>query len=147
MFFYRIKPPSINICWPFIYDACSDAKNATSAATSSGLPYRRSGIARFISTWRASGILVTASVSMVPGATQFTVMLRRPYSTAIDFDAAASAPLDAAYADRPASPLWPAMDVILIMRPYLFFSICGSAACIIKYGVVKFMCITRFNKS
>lgn len=41
---YLIRPPFIWICWPFMYAANSDAKNATKYATSSGFPNLRLGI-------------------------------------------------------------------------------------------------------
>ena len=86
-------------------------------------------------------IFFVTSVSIIPGATQFAVIPRRPYSVAIDFVADAKAHLDAAYADIPASPMYPAMDVIDIIRPYLLRTMCGTAARDRLYGTVKFTCI------
>jgi hypothetical protein len=39
-----ISPPSMLIVWPVMYAASSDARNATSAATSAGVPARPMGI-------------------------------------------------------------------------------------------------------
>ena len=39
------RPPSTPITWPVMYAAASDARNATSAATSRGVPGRPTGIA------------------------------------------------------------------------------------------------------
>lgn len=127
-----------------MYPAYSEAKNATKYATSSGLPNLRDGICWRIVSRTLGSIFLIVSVSIMPGAIQFAVMPRRPYSVAIDFVADANAPLDAAYPDMPASPIYPAIDVIEMMRPYLFFNICGTAARIRLYGTVKLTCIIVF---
>lgn len=79
---------------------------------------------------------------MIPGAMQLAVIKpRRPYSVAIDLVADANAPLEAAYADMEESPVVPAIDVMLIIRPYLFMLIIGNENLHKLYGIVKFVCI------
>ena len=91
---------------------------------------------------RSAVNIFVASVSTMPGAMQFAVKNpRRPYSAAIDFVADTNAPLEAAYADIDASPVVPAIDVMLIIRPYLLRPIIGSDNLHRLYGTVKFTCI------
>src|ERR1700738_920581 len=75
-------PPFTCSVVPVIYPACGEARNATACATSSGLPSRPSGICAFSAVCCSSGRLFVMSVSMKPGATQFTVMPRLPISRA-----------------------------------------------------------------
>ena len=121
-----------------MYDARSDAKNAAKYATSSGVPNRRAGV-EFNNSWRVfSGIFFAASVFITPGAIQFAVMPRLPYSAASDFVKDAKAPLVAAYAVVPASPNTPAIDVRFMIRPNSFFSMYGRALLLRLYGTIKF---------
>ena len=121
-----------------MYAARSDAKNAARYATSSGLPKRRIGFWSRNSLRRCAGIAWVTSVSITPGAIQFAVMPRRPYSAAIDLVNAAMPPLLPAYADIAASPVAPAIDVILIIRPYLLRNIWGRASLQRLYGTIMF---------
>ena len=63
-----------------MYDASGDIRNATAAATSSGVPTRCAGIAFRISSIGTCSS--TMSVSISPGATQLTVICRLASSTA-----------------------------------------------------------------
>ena len=128
--------------WPFIYVARVDARKAARWATSSGLPKRRIGMVCLKYAVRSGESAFVASVSIRPGEMQFAVIKpRRPYSAVIDFVADTSAPFDAAYADMAASPVVSAMDVMLIILPYLFLSIWGRASLASWYGTSKFTCI------
>ncbi len=117
-----------------------EAKNTVRYATSSGVPKRCIGVCVRSCSRRAAGIFFAASVFITPGAMQFAVIPRRPYSAAMDFVNAATPPLVPAYAVIPASPVVPVMDVMLMMRPYSFFSMCGSACRHKLYGTMKFAC-------
>ena len=75
---HAIRPPSTVIVAPVMKAACGEARNATSAATSSAVPYRPSGMvprrksaAGFLSA--SAGFI---SVSMGPGCTSLTVICR-----------------------------------------------------------------------
>ena len=110
------------------------------------MPKRCIGVCVRNCSRRADGIFLLASVLMTPGAMQFAVMPRRPYSAAMAFVKAATPPLVPAYAVIPASPVVPVMDVMLIMRPYSFFSMCGRACLHRLYGTIKFACIMFCKK-
>lgn len=96
---------------------------------------------------RCVGIVCEISVSIIPGAIQFAVMPRRPYSAAIAFVNAAIPPLLPAYADIAASPIAPAIDVMLIMRPYLLRSMWGRASLLKLYGTIILRCIIFCKKT
>src|SRR5688572_33310466 len=78
-------PPLTPITCPVMYPACSETKNETSDATSSGVP------ARFIGTIDATcsgeNECLVAGDSMTPGATTFTVMPRYAGPMASDLPA------------------------------------------------------------
>ena len=76
------NPPSIEMTWRVTYAARSDIKYATSAATSSGVPKRRTGI---ISNIRSLSCAPSSMLSINPGATQLTVILRFASSSASAF--------------------------------------------------------------
>src|SRR5262245_8634555 len=76
-----IPPFTANTC-PVIYDASSDARKATAAATSSTVPSRPSGICAAQSACACSVTARVMSVSIMPGATALTVMLRDATSCA-----------------------------------------------------------------
>src|SRR5262249_42029317 len=75
----RSDPPSTGIVAPVIHRARSDAKNATTLATSSGWP-RRFRACMSIAFARPPSVLrkLAMSVSMKPGATALTRMPRAP---------------------------------------------------------------------
>ena len=69
------SPPLMSREAPVIYAALSEARNATSSATSSGVPRRLMGKPFAYALTRSSEIVVlTISVSMRPGQTAFTVI-------------------------------------------------------------------------
>src|SRR5919202_6460362 len=72
-------PPSTTSDAPVMYDAPSDARNATAFATSSGVPGRPRGVWRPASSSAGSD----EAVAIQPGATEFAVTPVRPYSSAI----------------------------------------------------------------
>ena len=67
-----------------MYDDSGEIKKLTNAATSSTFPARLAGINLSASSTGASSVI---SVSINPGATQFTVISRLANSKASDFDA------------------------------------------------------------
>src|SRR5215208_7201816 len=79
---YVYIPPLTARTCPVIYDASSDARKHTAAATSSGVPSRPSGICSVQSCFAPPAMARVISVSMSPGATTFTVMLRDATSRA-----------------------------------------------------------------
>src|SRR3990172_6514193 len=67
-------PPSIRIVCPVMYAHVADARNATSSATSCGLPTRFSGLSCSMS-FKSSAVSFQSriqSVAIDPGAMQFT---------------------------------------------------------------------------
>ena len=76
----QIIPPLIEMICAEIYPAASEARNATSAATSSGVPARFIGTSRAICS--ALNALSAIGEAMIPGATAFTVMPRLASSSA-----------------------------------------------------------------
>src|SRR5207249_1432191 len=77
-------PPLTCSVAPVMYAARGLARNATAYATSSGVPRRPNGIRDNNASRCASGSARVMSVSMKPGETQLTVMLRLPTSCASD---------------------------------------------------------------
>ena len=78
-------PPLTARTCPVIYDASSEARKHTAAATSSGVPSRFKRNLRRPLVARPSVIARVMSVSISPGATAFTVMLREATSCASAF--------------------------------------------------------------
>src|SRR5476651_399350 len=76
---HQIIPPLTPITWRVIYEAASDIRKLTTDATSSGCPTRFIGT---VFNACSSGTPSSMPVSINPGATQFTVMLRVASSTA-----------------------------------------------------------------
>src|SRR6185312_8217023 len=74
-------PPSTDSTDPVTYEAASEARKRTHAATSSGVPARLAGIAASRSPFRSA----VMSVSIRPGATALTVTPRRATSAATVF--------------------------------------------------------------
>src|SRR3954452_11677391 len=71
-------PPSTTIDWPVTYEAAGEARKAISAATSSGVPGRPTGV---FAPARSSSSVEDA-VAIQPGATLLTVMPLGPSSSA-----------------------------------------------------------------
>src|ERR1700693_2053825 len=91
------EPPSTGILAPVILRDASDARTATTSATSSGLPIRfKACIPR--TAFRPASVFkkLDMSVSISPGATAFTRMPRGPRIPAQYFTRVSSAPLVAA---------------------------------------------------
>src|ERR1700676_976472 len=91
---YSFDPPSTGILAPVIQRAASDAKNATTSATSSGLPIRFSACMPSVISRPASVFVkFDMSVSITPGATAFTRTPRGPRMAAQFLTRVSSAPL------------------------------------------------------
>ena len=80
--------------WPVIYEASSEARNATNLDMSSPLPNRPRGIDFSICFLESLSKKDVISVSIYPGATQFTVMFLEPNSFASDLVKPLSADFD-----------------------------------------------------
>src|SRR5690606_4788271 len=78
--FHQHKPPFTARTWRVMYPASSDIRKFTAPATSSGVPMRAAGIIRRISSTGTCSSRISVSIS--PGATQLTVILRLPSSIA-----------------------------------------------------------------
>jgi len=90
------NPPSITKHCPVMYEARSEARNATVSATSSGLPMRPSAVLFKMFSTSPFFIPATISVSMSPGATAFTLIPIGPSSRASALVKLMAAPLLAA---------------------------------------------------
>ena len=77
-FFHRPNPPSTPSTCPVTKDAASEAKKATTSATSSGVPMRQSGVSSRKACKVSSSKQRFISVAMTPGSTQLTVMPEGP---------------------------------------------------------------------
>src|SRR4029077_10649083 len=94
---YNFDPPSTGMLAPVIHRAASDARNATTSATSSGLPIRFSACIPSVMSRPASVFVkLDMSVSITPGATAFTRMPFGPRMAAQFLTKVSSAPLVAA---------------------------------------------------
>ena len=69
-------PPLTDIVCPVIYDEPGENRYFTRDATSSGFPCRLIGTTRLMTSSSTSADI---SVSIMPGATEFTVILRLPF--------------------------------------------------------------------
>ena len=79
------RPPSTASTAPVTNELSVEQRNATTAATSSGVPTRPSGAASAIRGRRSGGCDTSnMSVWMKPGATALTRIPRPPYSIASD---------------------------------------------------------------
>src|ERR1700683_548117 len=90
---HSFEPPSTGMLAPVIQRAASEARNATTSATSSGLPIRfRACIPS--ATLRPASVFVKLdiSVSITPGATALTRMPRGPRIAAQFFTSVSRAP-------------------------------------------------------
>ncbi len=89
-------PPFTSSVWPVMYPASSDARNATAAAISRSVPARPSGTWRGHRRFCSSFSTAVIAVSMYPGATAFTVIVRLASSRARLFVSPISPAFDAA---------------------------------------------------
>src|SRR6202007_2715188 len=78
-------PPFTLRTWPVMYPASSLARNTIATATSRAEPMRPSGMRVFNSSFTLSGSTSVIGVSMKPGATALTVILREAISMAMAF--------------------------------------------------------------
>src|SRR5882757_211591 len=81
-------------------EAFSLSRNWTAEATSSGVPMRRSGVRRAQESAKPAISLFVRSVSIAPGATQFTRIPYGPNSNAADLVNISIPPLLAVYPER-----------------------------------------------
>src|SRR5690606_38080329 len=93
---YMYMPPLTASTCPVIYDASSEARKQTAAAMSSGVPSRPSGMRSAQAACAPSARPRVMSVSIMPGATAFTVMPREATSRASAFVNPMSPAFDAA---------------------------------------------------
>src|SRR6478609_2793265 len=93
---YMYIPPLTARTCPVIYDASSEARKLTAAATSAGEPILPIGICDAQSVLADSVIAFVMSVSIRPGATTLTVTFRDATSFASDLQNPISPALDAA---------------------------------------------------
>src|SRR5205807_10356896 len=77
-----IPPFTLSTC-PVMYAASSDARKRTACATSISVPARPSGIISFTLFFRSAERPSVMAVSIYPGATAFTVILRDATSRAM----------------------------------------------------------------
>ena len=91
-----MRPPLTLTVWPVTNDASSEARNATTLATSAGWPSRRNGIA-LVRASRSFGPAndANSAVSVGPGQTQLTLTWWRAISLASDLVKAMTPPLAA----------------------------------------------------
>src|ERR1700722_7229961 len=87
-------PPFTPMIWPLTYDAASEQRKPTTAATSSGDPARAAGTICLM--WSASNDASAICPAITPGATTLTVMPRDAISRASDFAAPCRADFAAA---------------------------------------------------
>src|SRR5882672_8621297 len=91
---YSFEPPSTGILAPVIQRAASDARNATTSATSSGLPIRFNACIPSVTSRPASLFAkFDMSVSITPGATAFTRIPWGPRMAAQFLTRVSNAPL------------------------------------------------------
>ena len=87
-----------------IYDAFSFAKNETAKAISSGEHIRPRGISSHIAAFSSSEKRLIISVSVTPGAMQFTVIPEGAYSFASAFVRPITPAFDAEYTASQEAP-------------------------------------------
>ena len=129
-----VQAPSTAIDCPLTYDACSESRKATTAATSAGSPTLRSGgnDSRVRSAASGSGLCSMprsrSGVRMPPGAIALTRTPIGPYSTARLLVNASMPPLEVSYAAWFATPRRPWTDEMLTIAPPLRCSTKAAAA-------------------
>src|SRR5262249_4922000 len=135
------RPPLISIVSPVRYDASLLARNATTEATSSGVPARERGTV-FSAAANASPGVKRAWKSvppMRPGDTQFTRTPEGASSFASALVIAMTAALAAAYANAPGPPpLCAASDDIMTMAPRPRGAIRFATACVQRNALITF---------
>src|SRR5712675_1835501 len=123
-----------------MYEAAGDARKATAAATSSGVPARPIGVCS--PAIRSDS--VDDAVAIHPGATALMVLPSSALSSATARIIPSIAAFAAPYADDPRLlTSGPVTEDTLTMRPYLFCVITGSTARVMKYAVWRVISICR----
>src|SRR6185437_9107282 len=124
-----VRPPLTLTVWPVTNDASSEARNATTLATSAGWPSRRNGIA-LVRASRSFGPAndANSAVSVGPGQTQLTLTWWRAISRASDLVKAMIPPLAAEYTALPDEPTRPASEPRFTTAPVPWAAITGSTA-------------------
>ena len=79
------RPPFTSTCAPWTNSDASDASQTTTAATSSGVPARPSGVFPMVRSRTSAGQAAIIGVSMIPGLTQLTRIPWCPANRATDF--------------------------------------------------------------
>jgi hypothetical protein len=109
----------------------SDAKKRAVFAISSGFPYFPNGnVLRNLSSLKPETFFVLSSnigVWICVGTMQFTLILNKPYSAAMDLVIETMAPFEAVYASHPGTPRTAALEAVLITEPPPLFIISGIA--------------------
>mmetsp|Transcript_1647 Transcript_1647/g.4802 ORF Transcript_1647/g.4802 Transcript_1647/m.4802 type:complete len:221 (+) Transcript_1647:272-934(+) len=121
-------PPATTRVSAVIYDASSDARNATAAAMSNGVPSRPSSVASSFARL-ASGVPVSAEAKLVgtnPGATQFTRMPSPPNSCANAFVRPTTAVLEMAYMAKGCMGLKAEKELLYTIEPPLVMCFTAS---------------------
>src|SRR6266702_3705652 len=124
-----VRPPLTLTVWPVTKDASSEARNATTLATSAGWPSRRNGIA-LVRASRSFGPAndANSAVSVGPGHTQLTRTWWRAISRASDLVKAMIPPLAAEYTASPDEPTRPASEPRFTTAPLPWAAMTGSTA-------------------
>src|SRR3954468_21556842 len=113
-----IHPPSTIRSTPVTYDASSDARKATAAATSSDRPSRLAAVPAPLDRRCSSETAAHGGVRIAPGTTVLT-RTSGPYSTANWRPSADSPAFDAAYAGRPGRPTIALTEEVSTIAPRL----------------------------
>src|SRR5574342_865370 len=114
---HMYMPPFTRTTSPVTYAALSLASQATQSATSCAVPSRASGIISISFCRAASGSAAVMSVSMKPGATALTRMLREASSRATDLVRPMRPTLAAAQPPWPGFPISPTTEVRCTLSP------------------------------
>src|SRR5215471_21816841 len=124
-----VRPPLTLTVWPVTNDASSEARKATTLATSPGWPSRRNGIA-LVRASRSFGPAndANSAVSVGPGHTQLTLTWWRAISLASDLVKAMTPPLAAEYTASPDEPTRPASEPRFTTAPPPCWAMIGSTA-------------------
>src|SRR5918992_1678244 len=142
-----VSPPSTASTAPFTYEASSDNRKRTAAATSAAVPGRPRGVASIRACSARSVLAPVMSVSTNPGHIAFTVMPREPTSRASDRVRPMTPALEAAYAACPGFPRRATAEDRLRMRPHRVFSISRRAAREHRKAPRRFVCRVRSHSS
>src|SRR6266516_59694 len=141
----RVSPPSTITSSPVMYAASSDARNSTTFAMSSGVPYRPAGI-RFRYSGPASGSWTSAAdslVSMIPGSTALIRMPCRARSMAALRTNITMPPLVALYGTLDSSAKNALVDANTTIEPPPWLAMTRPAALVARNTPVRFTSTMR----